>query len=115
MSRNRFVPASLSELSLLIDKSLSDWLRQMSDEDRRSFTETVFSLFEATGADTFSEISQQKWKSAEAILTAARNLPREKQKEILKFVQLLGASGGQTVSEFIAAALHKPAAQEKPV
>ena len=115
VSRNRFVPAALSELSLLIDKSLSDWLRQMSDEDRRSFTETVFSLFEATGADTFSEISQQKWKSAEAILTAARNLPREKQKEILKFVQLLGASGGQTVSEFIAAALHKPAAQEKPV
>ena len=115
VSRNRFVPAALSELSLLIDKSLSDWLRQMSDEDRRSFTETVFSLFEATGADTFSEISQQKWKSAEAILTAARNLPKEKQKEILKFVQLLGASGGQTVSEFIQAALHKPAAQEKPV
>lgn len=107
VARNRFVTAELSDLSLLIKKSLSDWLNQMSDENRRVLTEVIFSLIESTGADTFSEISQQKWKSAEAMMAAIRKVPKEKQAEILSFLQQLGLSGGQTLTEYISARIRK--------
>ena len=107
VARNRFVTAELSDLSLLIKKSLSDWLNQMTDENRRVLTEVIFSLIESTGADTFSEISQQKWKSAEAMMAAIRKVPKEKQAEILSFLQQLGLSGGQTLTEYISARIRK--------
>lgn len=100
VSRNRFTDAELSEISQLIEKTLSDWLSQMDEEERQSFTEIVFSLFEATGADRFSEMSQQKMKTTEAILNALYSMPKEKQKEAFTFMQQLGMSSGQTIVEY---------------
>ena len=105
VSRNRFLPAELTKTSRLIEKSMSGWLEQMSEADRQSFTEIIFSLFESTGAGRFSEISQQKLKSAEAILNAVRNMPKEKQQEILSCLQHLGLSGGQTITQYLASRL----------
>ena len=107
VSRNRFVGAALSDASRWFDRFLREWLDQNDEEARRAMTEIVFSLFESTGADSFREIGQQKWKSAEAILAAMVKLPREKQQEALSFIQKLGASGGQTVAEYISSRIHK--------
>ena len=107
VSRNRFLPAELSEISRLIEKSLSDWLNQMSEKDRRSFTEIIFSLFESTGAESFSKISQQKLKSADAILNAMRKMPKEKQQEILSFLQQLGLSGGNALAAYLSSKIRK--------
>ena len=107
VSRNRFVGAELSDGSLWFDRFLSEWLVNTDDESRQTMTEIVFSLFESTGADSFREIGQQKWKSAEAILAAMVKLPREKQQEAQSFIQKLGASGGQTVAEYISSRIHK--------
>ena len=105
VSRNRFLPAELTKTSLLVEKSLGGWLDQMSEADRQSFTEILFSLFESTGAVRFSEINQQKLKSTEAILNAVRNMPKEKQQEILSCLQQLGFSGGQAVTRYLASRL----------
>ena len=107
VARNRFAEASLSSVSQLIEKSLDGWLDQMDGQARRSLTQIVFSLFESTGAQSFDEISRQKWKSLEAILSAIRKMPREKQQEALASLQQLGISGGQTVSEYLASRLRK--------
>lgn len=107
VSRNHFLSAELSEISRLIEKSLSDWLSQMSEKDRRSFTEIIFSLIESTGAESFNEISQQKLKSAEAILTAMRKMPKEKQQEILSFLQQLGLSGGKALAAHLSSKIWK--------
>ena len=107
VARNRFAEASLSSVSQLIEKSLDGWLDQMDGQARRSLTQIVFSLFESTGAQSFDEISRQKWKSLEAILSAIRKMPREKQQEALASLQQLGISGGQTVSEYLGSRLRK--------
>ena len=99
VSRNRFVGAELSDASRWFRRVLSEWLDHNDEEARRAMTEIVFSLFESTGADSFREIGQQKWRSAEAILAAMVKLPRAKQQEALSFIQKLGASGGQAVAE----------------
>ena len=108
VSRNRFVGAELSSASRWFDRFLSEWLLHTDDASRRDMTQIVFSVFESTGADSFREIGQQKWRSAEAILSAIRRLPRERQQEALSFLQKLGASGGQTIAEFVSSKLKKP-------
>ncbi len=107
IQRNRFVENRLSAVSEVIGNALGGWLEQMDDEERRSFVSTVFSLFESTGADTFGEISKQKWKSLEAMLSALRGMPKEKYQETLRLLGQLTQSGGQAVYDRVAAALNR--------
>ena len=82
-----------------MDQILSSWIDGMDDETRTSATDTLFSLFEATGADTFHEMSQQKLKSAESIFNTLRTTSREKQTELLRLAGELVKSGGQAALE----------------
>ncbi|MBQ9263003.1 MAG: DUF2974 domain-containing protein [Clostridia bacterium] len=98
IQRNRFVSAELSELSVFITQVLDQWLAAMDDATRKSMTDTVFSLFFSTGEDTFSAMGSQKWKTAESLLAAVSNLPKEKQKELRHLARLLLQSSGQTAA-----------------
>ncbi len=84
--RNRFVKAPPSEMGIFIDRTLDLWLIKMNDEERRSFTETVFALLEATGKETFSEITEKKLKSMETIASSLRDIPKERQRELIRFI-----------------------------
>ena len=93
--RDRFEPAEPSELGRLMNTVLDSWIDGMDDPLRKSVTDTIFALIEATGADSFHEISQQKWKSAEAMLKYLLTVPREKQEELFHLAGNLIKSGGQ--------------------
>ena len=99
--RDRFVPAKLSETSRLISQTLAGWLERTDDESRKAMTETVFSLLEATGNDTFSEINGSKWKSVEAMAQSARRLPKGSLQELGRMVTRLGQSGVKTASSYL--------------
>ncbi len=96
VEKNRFVGATLSDMAIFIEKTLGVWLGSMDDETRKSMTSSVFSLFEATGMDSFSSMSEQKWKSTEAILSSIRGLPKEKRRELAVLANELFKSGGKT-------------------
>ena len=93
--RDSFERAELSEAGKIIDKAMDTWVEGMDDETRRSFTETVFSLFESTGAETFQEIGRNKARNAEVILSHLFSLAKDKQKELLMLAGQLIQSGGQ--------------------
>ena len=105
--RNRFETAPLSGMSRLISQTIGAWLETMSDADRQSFTEFVFSLIESTGKDRFSSMSEEKWKTAESILNAVRELPRERQQEGLRLIAQLGQSGNQTLLDRLSGIIGK--------
>lgn len=96
IEKNRFIRASLSDMAIFIEKTLGSWLGGMDDETRKSMTSSVFYLFEATGMDKFSSMSEQKWKSMEAIFSSIHGLPKEKRRELLSLASGLFKSGGQT-------------------
>ena len=96
VQRNRFIRASLSDSGKFVSSMMDSWIEKMDDEVRKSFTDTVFSIFEATGKETFHEISLQKLKNSELILKALRKLPKDKQKELLRLGGQLVESGKQT-------------------
>lgn len=77
-----------------LDQTFRRWLEGLDNETRRSFTETLFSLLASAGADSFEEMGLRKRRSAGAILTALRELPREKRREALAVIGALLRSGG---------------------
>lgn len=93
--QDHFVEAEISETGKLIDQTLDGWLDGLDDETRRFMTNTVFAAFESTGKETFRDIQLGKMESAESILSYARALPWEKQKEMIRLVGQLIQSGGQ--------------------
>ena len=93
---------------------MGSWLEQMDDETRQTFTDTVFYPLEATGMETFSEISDQKWKIVESVLDAAKQIPREKQKEVLHLLGQLGQIGTQTVTSYLTGLVKGKESEDPP-
>ena len=97
--RERFVPAELSRTSEIIQRTISRWVDGLDAETLESLVDSVFTLIEATGEDTFHSMSMQKAKTAEAMLQAMRGLSWEKRKELLSVLAQLLQSGGTAVTE----------------
>ncbi len=87
VDKNRFERAELSETSRLVGRILGRWLAGTDYETRGSFTESIFTLFEAAGKDTVDEILGQRRDSAKAALAALRDLPSEKRKELRHLIR----------------------------
>ncbi|MBR0468652.1 MAG: DUF2974 domain-containing protein [Mogibacterium sp.] len=101
VERNRFVTAEQSDLGLFIKRSQQDWLSKIDDESRESFVNTLFSIFEATGMDTFGEMEDNLFRSAERMLSSIKGLPKERQKELLSIFGELAKSGRQVARSTI--------------
>jgi len=101
VQRNRFETAAVSEKGKTVEKILSGLLEQMDDEARRTLTDTVFTLVESTGKETFSDISGQKLKSAEAMLSSLREIPKENQQEMFSLITMLGQKGGAAAANYV--------------
>ena len=86
-----------SEKSLLIEATLRQWLEGLSDESRRQFINSLFSLFEATGKETFAEILQEKGKSLSSMRKMLENIPREQREAALAVVGRLIRVGGDNL------------------
>ena len=94
-----FVPAVLTRKGTYLEKTVDSWVAKQDDETLRSLVDSVFTVFEATGQDTFHAMSASKLRTAEFIMTAIRALPREKQKELLQATgRLVQSSGNAAMS-----------------
>lgn len=95
--KNRFERAELSELARYIRKAQRDWLSEIDDETRESFVTTLFSIFEATGLETFGEISRKRKEVDDMVVTALLRLPKEKRRELGRVFGKLIKSTGKVV------------------
>ena len=97
VARNEFVAAELSSVGRFIRQTQQNWLDGIDDERRARFVDQLFSLLEATGAETFDEMVGQKVASLEKILSAMGEMPPEDKKEFLRIFGELMSSGKGTV------------------
>jgi hypothetical protein len=95
VERNRFVRAEQSAVGSFISNSQRDWLSKIDDDSREMFVNTLFSLIEATGMSTFSEIKVNKLKAAEKIYQSIKDLPKETQGEVRAIIGELIQSSTQ--------------------
>ena len=97
----QFVPAELSRTGTYLEKTVDTWVAKQDDATLRSLVDSLFTVFEATGEDTFHAMTEKKMKTAEIWLAAFRGLSKEKQKELLAATGKIVTSTGATVMELL--------------
>ena len=95
---NSFVEAEKrSESSLLVETTLRQWLSGRSEEERRQFVQTLFGIFEASGADTFDGIRQDLMNSLNNMRRMMSATPKEQRDIVRDMLKQLAKTGGDHV------------------
>lgn len=76
---DKFVEAKLTNSSEFIDKTITNWLSEISPEQRSEFFDILFEILQVTNAETFSEINTKRFSNAKKMLKTYKNLdPKSK-------------------------------------
>ncbi len=86
-----------SEISKFMERTVSSWLEQISDEERAEFVDTLFSSIEASGADTLNDLGENRMRSAGRIIKALATMPKDKQQQFQETISTLMKSGKDTL------------------
>lgn len=77
----------LSKSSLVLSQAIRAWLNEIPLEQRAQFVEALFSIIEATGAKTLSELSEDKLAAARTMIATFGQLEDESQANLKKVVE----------------------------
>ena len=88
---------AVTEGSRLVDRTLKDWLSQLSPEERKQFADTLYQILTATGAVRLKDLSAGWLKNSLAMLHAAGNLKKESKEQLARVFTLLLSSAGRTM------------------
>ncbi|MFR8104217.1 MAG: DUF2974 domain-containing protein [Clostridia bacterium] len=83
---------SLEELtngSQFVDKTIKDWLKAVSPEQRGECIDILFQILESTEATTMSEISRKKFNSAIVLLKTYKNVDEENKRIVVQTLEVL--------------------------
>ena len=79
-----FVKDELTNSSEFIDKTITDWLKEVSPKQREEFVDTLFEILNATEAKTLAQLSSKKFETAKIILSTYKNIDEESKEIISK-------------------------------
>ena len=96
---------SRSASSLFMDETLHRWLDELDDQQRADFVRAVFDAMESSGALTLHELKAEPVATANAILSAIRNMDPELQRSAFASLRKLAAAGGGTLRDELLSAL----------
>lgn len=78
------------------DRTFTDFLKEMSLEDRRFVTETVFAIVNSCGAKSFSELQKNPIRNTRIIMASYSKLPDEQKEKLIRASKALGFSWAQS-------------------
>ena len=90
---DKFVRDELTNSSEFIDRTITDWLREVEPEQREIFIDTFFEILNATQAKTLSEISSNKITNAITMIKTYQNISPETKEIMLKTLGALVSIG----------------------
>ena len=101
VTKDKFVESELDVFSNYVKVALGSWLEQMDDETRQSVVSTVFSMIEATEAETFIEFGESFFKNTGIVLKGLVKLPKSKRNELMSALSSLVQVGGKAAFDKI--------------
>jgi len=78
------------------DEVIDEWLRGISPDERRIFTETLFNVLESTGAKTVTDLTEVTTAKLAAVIRAFGELDKETKEHMISFIRRL-AEASMTV------------------
>ena len=80
--------SKLTKASEILNNTLTNWLNNTTNEQRKIFVDTIFELFYSTNANTFGEISRNITKTLPLILRKYSEVSSEDKKILTDMVKL---------------------------
>ena len=90
---------SVDRHSRLYDKALHSWVRQMPMEQRERFVDGLFSVLTASGAQTLTDLKEDRLKSAGAMARAMKDMDKDTRDALFYAVGLLLRTNAQAALE----------------
>lgn len=84
---------SLSKQGKWHDEVMSEWLSQISTEERKKFTDTLFGILESTGASTLTDLSVDQFAKLGSAIHAFGELDKETKETMFRMIKKLAAAG----------------------
>ena len=92
--------AEISEESQLIDRTITEWLSKLSNEQRSIFTDTLFGILESANIDTLNNLTENPKKMLN-ILRELKNVDDESRSHTADVLKSLFKIAGRNItSEF---------------
>ena len=82
-----FVKDELTNSSEFIDKTITNWLKQVTPEQREKFIDTIFEILNTTQAQTLSDIRTKAFTNAKTMVKTYQNLSQEDKKVMTKTIE----------------------------
>ena len=89
------------------DTLLKNWISGMSDEQRRRFTEGLFDILSSSDAKTLSDLTEDGFKTAAAMVKAMADLDKETREVLVYAFRKLFESQAQLVQEELREGRHR--------
>ena len=104
----------------IVDETIDSWASELSARQREALADAIYEVLTATGAQTLSELNEEKLKSAVGMLKSYKNLDRETRRALAGAVKLLlrlgtknMIEGAQTGSEREIEHIHRKLEEQK--
>ncbi len=85
--------------SLFFDETLRRWLDDLDDQQRADFVRAIFDTMESSGALTLHEMKMEPVATANAIMSAVRQMDPELQRSAFSAMGKLAAAGSDTIRD----------------
>ena len=96
---NHFVRAEeINAGSILFDKTLKKWMDEIEESKRGAFIEDLFSVLEAPGVETFTELQNGGLRTLKEILSKIEDLQPESKKIIQQLVKCILSSSTELLT-----------------
>lgn len=80
---------SLSKESLNIDTTIRSWASKLSNDEKKAFVDGIFEVLDETGASSLEELSNEKFKAADAMIRAYKTMDPDIKRHLKDTVDLL--------------------------
>ena len=94
---DKFVKTKITNASNFFDNTITNWLLEVSKEQREEFIDTIFEILNTTNVKTVDELSSKWFKNAITIIKTYKNLNPETRKMITKTFTTLLRSGTNNI------------------
>ncbi len=85
--------------SMVFDETMKNWLKQMTDEEREKFIDSLFKILSANEAKTTMDISADFFKSVAGMLKEYTNLSKEARNMLKKFTGVFIKEGSESIKK----------------
>ena len=94
----RFVTVnSVSDTSRVVNDILKNWLREISNEERETFVDTLYKILEASQARSIDDLNAEKGRIANVVLKELGGLSKETKAMLGKTISSLFKEGNQVI------------------